>query len=117
MWRTHSCVPRRHSCRCAEYTLCPAKEHSEDKQTPPARGWNSSVPDGKRIIDNRMWRFAIGLGLSIPLLAQVDFATTIHPILVTRCAPCHSGPQAPAGFSVESRQAILSAIKPGKPGE
>jgi mono/diheme cytochrome c family protein len=64
-----------------------------------------------------MWRIAIGLSLSLPLLAQVDFATTIHPILVTRCAPCHSGPQAPAGFSVESRPAILSAIKPRSPGE
>lgn len=64
-----------------------------------------------------MWRLALGLGLSLPLLAQVDFATTIHPILVTRCAPCHSGPQAPAGFSVESRQSILSAITPGKPEE
>jgi cytochrome c553 len=64
-----------------------------------------------------MWRFAIGLGLSLPLLAQVDFATTIHPILVTRCAPCHSGPQAPAGFSVESRQTILRAVQVGKPDE
>ena len=64
-----------------------------------------------------MWRFAIGLGLSLPLLAQVDFATTIHPILVTRCAPCHSGPQAPAGFSVETRQSVLRAIQAGKPGE
>ena len=64
-----------------------------------------------------MWRLAIWLGLSLPLLAQVDFATTIHPILVTRCAPCHSGPQAPAGFSVESRQSILRAIQVGKPDE
>jgi Protein of unknown function (DUF1549)/Protein of unknown function (DUF1553)/Planctomycete cytochrome C len=64
-----------------------------------------------------MWRLAIWLGLSLPLLAQVDFATTIHPILVTRCAPCHSGPQAQAGFSVESRQTILRAIQVGKPDE
>lgn len=64
-----------------------------------------------------MLRLVLGLGLSVPLLAQVDFATSIHPILITRCAPCHSGPQAPAGFSVESRQAILSAIQPGKPDE
>jgi Protein of unknown function (DUF1553)/Protein of unknown function (DUF1549)/Planctomycete cytochrome C len=64
-----------------------------------------------------MWRLAIWLGVSLPLLAQVDFATTIHPILVTRCAPCHSGPQAPAGFSVESRQSILRAIQVGKPDE
>src|ERR1700682_1779745 len=64
-----------------------------------------------------MWRFATGLALSLPLLAQVDFATTIHPILVTRCAPCHSGPQPQAGFSVESRQAILSSIKVSKPDE
>jgi hypothetical protein len=64
-----------------------------------------------------MWRLAVGLGLSLPLLAQVDFATTIHPILVTRCAPCHSGPQPPAGFSVETRLGILRAIQAGKPDE
>ena len=64
-----------------------------------------------------MWCLAIGLGLSLPLLAQVDFATKIHPILVTRCAPCHSGPTPQAGFSVESRTAILRSIKPFKPDE
>ncbi len=64
-----------------------------------------------------MLRFVLALGLSLPLLAQVDFATTIHPILATRCAPCHSGPKAPAGFSVESRQSILQAVQPGKPDE
>jgi hypothetical protein len=62
-------------------------------------------------------RFLLALGLSLPVAAQVDFATTIHPILATRCAPCHSGPTPQAGFSVESRQAILRAIQPSKPDE
>jgi cytochrome c553 len=62
-------------------------------------------------------RLAIGLGLSLPLLAQVDFATTIHPILATRCAPCHSGLKPQAGFSVETRESILRSIKPFKPDE
>ena len=64
-----------------------------------------------------MSRLLLVLVLSVPLLAQVDFATTIHPILVTRCAPCHSGPTPQAGFSVESRTAILRSIKPFKPDE
>jgi hypothetical protein len=64
-----------------------------------------------------MFRLLLTLALSVPLLAQVDFATTIHPILVTRCAPCHSGPSPQAGFSVESRTAILRSIKPFKPDE
>jgi Protein of unknown function (DUF1549)/Protein of unknown function (DUF1553)/Planctomycete cytochrome C len=64
-----------------------------------------------------MSRLLLALACSFPVFAQVDFATTIHPILVTRCAPCHSGPTPQAGFSVESRAAILSAIKPSKPDE
>src|SRR5580658_1790329 len=64
-----------------------------------------------------MYRLLLSLAFSIPLLAQVDFATSIHPILVTRCAPCHSGPTPQAGFSVESRESILRAIKPSKPDE
>jgi len=64
-----------------------------------------------------MYRLLLALAFSVPLLAQVDFATSIHPILVTRCAPCHSGPTPQAGFSVESRESILRAIKPSKPDE
>jgi hypothetical protein len=64
-----------------------------------------------------MFRLLSALGLSLPLLAQVDFATSIHPVLETRCAPCHSGPRPSAGFSVESRESILRAIKVSKPEE
>src|ERR1700722_2181325 len=59
-----------------------------------------------------MVRVILFLTLSLPVLAQVDFATSIHPILETRCAPCHSGPKPAAGFSVETRASILRAIKP-----
>jgi hypothetical protein len=60
-----------------------------------------------------MVRLVFALSMSFPLLAQVDFATSIHPILETRCAPCHTGAKPSAGFSVESRESILKAIKPG----
>src|SRR5580698_9325000 len=64
-----------------------------------------------------MFRILCALGLSVPLLAQVDFATSIHPVLETRCAPCHSGAKPSAGFSVETRESILRAIKVSKPDE
>jgi Protein of unknown function (DUF1549)/Protein of unknown function (DUF1553)/Planctomycete cytochrome C len=54
---------------------------------------------------------------AFPLSGAVDFATSIHPILAGRCAPCHSGAKPQAGFSVESRDAILKAIVPGKPDD
>lgn len=64
-----------------------------------------------------MFRLLAALPLSLPLLAQVDFATSIHPVLETRCAPCHSGPKPAGNFSVESREAILRLIKVSSPGE
>ncbi len=64
-----------------------------------------------------MFRLLAALPLSLPLLAQVDFATSIHPVLETRCAPCHSGPKPAAGFSVESRESILRSIKVSQPAE
>ena len=64
-----------------------------------------------------MLRLLSALGLSLPLLAQVDFATSIHPVLETRCAPCHSGPRPSGNFSVETKESILRAIKISNPGE
>jgi hypothetical protein len=64
-----------------------------------------------------MVRAVLLLGLSLPVLAQVDFATSIHPVLETRCAPCHSGAKPAGNFSVASREAILRAIKVSKPDE
>ncbi|HTB14633.1 MAG TPA: DUF1549 domain-containing protein [Bryobacteraceae bacterium] len=64
-----------------------------------------------------MFRLLSALALTLPLLAQVDFATSIHPVLETRCAPCHSGPKPAGNFSVESRESILRAIKVSKPDE
>ena len=58
-----------------------------------------------------LWLFLAAL----PLSAQVDFATSIHPILAGRCAPCHSGDKPQGGFSVASREGILQAVTPGKP--
>ena len=55
--------------------------------------------------------------ITVPLSGAVDFATSIHPILAGRCAPCHSGGKPQAGFSVESRRGMLRAVVPGKPEE
>jgi hypothetical protein len=62
-------------------------------------------------------RVLILFSAAFPLLGAVDFASSIHPILAGRCAPCHSGARPQAGFSVESREAILRAVIPGKPDE
>jgi len=54
-----------------------------------------------------MLRLVLVFSLSLPALAQVDFATSIHPVLETRCAPCHSGVKPAGNFSVEARESIL----------
>ncbi len=58
--------------------------------------------------------------LALPALAQaVDFATQVHPILASRCAPCHSGDKPAAGLSLTSRRQALAggasgpALAPG----
>ncbi len=59
------------------------------------------------------------LALMAPLANAVDFANQIHPILVTRCMPCHSGNKPPAGLSFADRASALRggasgpAITPG----
>ena len=64
-----------------------------------------------------MFRLLSALALTLPLAAQVDFATSIHPVLETRCAPCHSGPKPAGNFSVETKESILRSIKVSKPDE
>jgi hypothetical protein len=57
----------------------------------------------------------VGFGLVLftaPVWA-VDFATQVHPILASRCAPCHAGDKPPAGLSLNSR---ASALKGGSSG-
>src|SRR5580700_6398328 len=58
--------------------------------------------------------------LALPCLAYaVDFATEVHPILASRCAPCHGGQKPAAGLSLASRAAALAggvsgpAVAPG----
>ena len=62
-------------------------------------------------------RTLIFLLAAVPLNGAVDFASSVHPILAGRCAPCHSGDKPQAGFSVASRESILRAIIPGKPDD
>ena len=55
----------------------------------------------------------------IPKAWAVDFATQVHPILASRCLPCHSGDKPPAGLSFSNRSTALKggadgpAITPG----
>ncbi|MBI3209859.1 MAG: DUF1549 domain-containing protein [Candidatus Solibacter usitatus] len=55
----------------------------------------------------------------LPLPAQVDFTTQVHPILVARCTSCHSGEKAQAGLALNTRAEILrggssgTAVLPG----
>lgn len=50
---------------------------------------------------------------------SIDYARQIHPILVARCMPCHSGAKAQAGLSLTSRDDMLrrNVVVPGKSGE
>ena len=63
-----------------------------------------------------------GFGLA-PVAQAVDFATEVHPILASRCAPCHSGAKPTGGLSLASRALALGggvngpAIVPGHSGE
>ena len=41
------------------------------------------------------------------LRADVDFATAIHPILASRCAPCHSGAKPQAGLDLTKHEGVL----------
>ncbi len=56
---------------------------------------------------------------ALPLPAQVDFATSVHPILAAHCAACHLGDHPQAGLSFATRETMLKgghdgpAIVPG----
>ncbi len=49
----------------------------------------------------------IALTASLSFAEPVDFATTIHPILVSRCLNCHIGAKAPAGLALGSRAEMI----------
>ncbi|MFN7996212.1 MAG: PSD1 and planctomycete cytochrome C domain-containing protein [Bryobacteraceae bacterium] len=59
------------------------------------------------------------LGRPVPSGA-VDFATQVHPVLASRCAPCHSGAKPAGGLSLTTRAQALAggtngpAIVPGQ---
>ena len=54
-----------------------------------------------------MLKFALLLIAASALQADVDFATSIHPILASRCAPCHSGAKPQAGLDLTKREGVL----------
>ena len=61
--------------------------------------------------------------LVAPAARAVDFATEVHPILASRCAPCHSGAKPAGGLSLASRALALRggasgpALAPGHSGD
>ncbi|MCS7023658.1 MAG: PSD1 and planctomycete cytochrome C domain-containing protein [Bryobacteraceae bacterium] len=56
-----------------------------------------------------------------PVLAAVDFAKEVHPVLVARCGGCHTGERGQGGLAVNTRSELLRggvsgpAIVPGEP--
>ncbi len=46
---------------------------------------------------------------------KVDFQRDIAPLLDQRCAGCHTGDHAKAGFQIEDRDTVLGYIEPGDP--
>jgi len=54
--------------------------------------------------------------------AQVDFTRQIHPILASRCLPCHSEEKRSGGLTLATLDGVLAggrsgaAIRPGNPG-
>jgi hypothetical protein len=53
------------------------------------------------------------LAVGLPVRSAVDFATQVHPILVARCQPCHSGDKPPAGLRLTD---LVSVLKGGASG-
>ncbi|MBI4909334.1 MAG: PSD1 domain-containing protein [Acidobacteria bacterium] len=49
---------------------------------------------------------ALGM-LPAGALAEVDFATQIHPIMLARCVSCHAGDKAQGGLALNTRAEIL----------
>jgi uncharacterized membrane protein len=48
--------------------------------------------------------------------AKLDFATEVAPLLDRRCAGCHAGESAKAGFKIDDRETVLGYIEvPGEP--
>ena len=73
----------------------------------------------------RIWGFiAAAAILARPVPSEaVDFATQVHPVLASRCAPCHSGAKPAGGLSLTTRAQALAggtngpAIVPGQAGQ
>ena len=67
---------------------------------------------------------AILLLMVVPALAREGFEDTVHPILRTRCLPCHDEGTRTSGFSVGSLDSVLAggarhgrSVKNGQPSE
>jgi hypothetical protein len=52
-------------------------------------------------------RLAILTLAACTLRAEVDFATSVHPILASRCVPCHSGSKPASGLDFTKRDSLL----------
>ena len=50
---------------------------------------------------------------SVPDSPTVDFVKDIAPLFERRCAGCHAGERAKAGFEIDDRDAVMGFIEPG----
>ena len=63
------------------------------------------------------------LSASAALAQEIDFDSTIHPILARRCVTCHGGANPQAGLALTSREAMLKggitgpSVVPGRSAE
>ncbi len=64
-------------------------------------------------------RAALVFIATLPVAAQIDFNRQIHPILATRCLPCHSEEKRSGGLTLATLDGVLAggrsgaAIRPG----
>ena len=56
---------------------------------------------------------AITLSLCVKVVAQVDFAHEVFPILKSQCSKCHGGDEREGGFSLNSRETLLAGSDSG----
>ena len=61
---------------------------------------------------NSVARFLAGLLVASAAAAETDFSV-VYPVLQSRCTICHSGPAAPLGLRLDSRDAILAGSSRG----
>jgi len=60
---------------------------------------------------------SLGVAWAAPSPVAIDFARDIEPLLVARCQGCHGARTQMKGLRLDSREAALSVLAPGKSAE